>query len=73
MKLKRMLALAGVILLIGMYVVTLIAAITSSPQSPALFKASLVCTMVVPVVLYGYQLIYRTMGQKKEKKDENRD
>ena len=70
MKVRRILALVGVVLLVGMYLVTLIAAITSSPQSPALFKASLVCTMLVPIMLYGYQLMYKVMNQRKENKED---
>lgn len=59
MKLKRILALAGALLLLAMYSCTLIFAFADSPASRDLLKASVVCTVVLPMLLYGYALIYR--------------
>lgn len=58
-KTKRILALVGAILLVSIYVLTLVGAVTHSKYSDALFKASLYSTFVVPVMLYGYILVYR--------------
>lgn len=58
-KLKRIFALAGAILLAGMYLITLILAFVDPTASKDWLKASLVCTVVIPCFLYAYILIYR--------------
>ena len=50
---KRILALAAAILLFGMYLSTLIFALIGSPHSIDLLWASIACTIVLPVLLYG--------------------
>lgn len=57
--LKRILALAGVVLLLGIYALTMITALMDSPQAEGWFKASLACTIVIPVFLYACILVYR--------------
>ena len=49
---KRILAILGVVFLAGLYLLTLFAALTASPESATLFKVCIVCTFVVPSVLY---------------------
>ncbi|MCD8104441.1 MAG: hypothetical protein LUF35_05440 [Lachnospiraceae bacterium] len=61
-KLKRVAAMAGVILLAGMYVVTLILGLTASPATQNMLMASIVCTVVVPVLLYAMMLVARVLG-----------
>lgn len=63
-KLQRILALAGVILLVGMYGMTMIFAISQNEASEGWFKASLACTILVPVLLYAYMLIYRYLKNR---------
>ena len=63
---KRILALTGVIILVSLYIVTLVAAFVSSPSSNALFKASIFCTITIPIMMYGYLLIYRLVKSKTE-------
>ena len=58
-KTKKVLAIIMIIFLVGLYIVTLIAAITSTPATAGLFKASLFCTMVLPIMLYIYQMVYK--------------
>lgn len=58
-KTKRILALVGALLLVLLYLSTLIFALMESPAASDLLKASLVCTVIIPVLLYGYQLVYR--------------
>lgn len=62
---KRILAIIGVILLLSMYVATFIFAVSSHPAAAGWFKASVYCTIAVPVLLYGYMLIYRYLKNKK--------
>ena len=60
---KRILALAAAILLFGMYLSTLIFALIGSPHSIDLLWASIACTIVLPVLLYGYMLVFHLMIQ----------
>ena len=70
-KLKRAAALLVVVLLAGLVVFTLYCAVTGS----AYFLASLVATLVLPVLLYAYLFIYRLMkgntGQNDGGKEES--
>lgn len=50
----RIIALAGAALLILMYIVTLIAALTTSPASGGLFKACLGASILLPIMLWLY-------------------
>ena len=49
---KRIVAVIAIVLLVGLYVLTLIAALLSTPESSALFRVSLVLTVVIPVLSY---------------------
>lgn len=60
-KVKRLLALAGAILLVVLYLSTLIFSLMSGELAQGLFKASIFCTVAVPVMLYAYMLIYRVL------------
>ena len=66
-KTKRILALAGVLLLIALYASTLIFSLMDSPAASRLLAASVAATILVPVLLYGYILIARLL------KDRGRD
>lgn len=72
-KYKRILAFAGVILLVCMYLSTLIFAFLKSPYSADLLKASIACTIIVPVLLYGYILVYRLIGRNKNQEKDSTD
>lgn len=56
---KRILAFIAAVLLFGMYLSTLIFALIGSPHSTDLLWASVACTIVLPVLLYGYMLVFR--------------
>ena len=62
---KRIAALTAVVLLVAMYVITLIAAIFDSSASGILFRACLICTIVVPVMAWGFIWLYGQMTGKK--------
>ncbi|MCD7764043.1 MAG: DUF1418 family protein [Lachnospiraceae bacterium] len=61
-RIKRIAAMIGVILLVGMYVATLVLALSSNPQAQNLLMASIVCTVVVPVLIYAMELVARVLG-----------
>ncbi len=61
---KKILAWIGVILLVLLYLLTLISAIIDSPFSKSLFFASVTMTIVLPVLIYGYRLIYKVLKER---------
>lgn len=63
---KRILALAGAVLLFGMYAVTLIFALTDHSETLGLLKASVACTIIIPVLLYAYSLVYKRTRHDKD-------
>lgn len=65
-KIKRILALAGVILLIGLYGATIYCALTDNSGSMAWFKASILTTIMVPVLLWTYTFVYRMVRGSQE-------
>lgn len=60
-KTKRILALIGALLLFSMYGVTLILALIGSGNALKLLRASIACTVIIPVFLYAYMLVYRVL------------
>ena len=58
-KLTRIFALIGAILLTGLYICTLILALINSAYTSDLLKAAIASTIILPVLLYAYILIYR--------------
>ena len=61
---KRIFALIGVALLLAMYIATFIFAIMKSPVADGWFKASVFCTLTIPILLYGYQLVYKYLKNR---------
>ncbi len=59
MKAKRILAILGIVFLLSLYVITFFAAITSSKGSDTLFVVSAWATVIIPIMIYAYMLIYK--------------
>ncbi|MDO4189397.1 MAG: hypothetical protein Q4D29_10455 [Lachnospiraceae bacterium] len=68
-RIKRIFALVGAVVLVCMYVLTLVFAITDNPETMSFFKASAVLTIVLPILIYAYQLVYRVIKLMSEGKD----
>ena len=60
-KIKQILAIIGIILLVGMYAVTIILALTDDPNTMNAFRASIYCTVIVPVLIWAYSFIYKLL------------
>ena len=58
-KTKRILALIGAILLFCLYASTLVFAFINTARSLELLRASIAATIILPVFLYAYSLIYK--------------
>lgn len=72
-KVKQILALIGVILLAALYVTTLILAITDNSGTMNMFFASVVATIIIPVLIWAYTLIYRLSRGNKDSDGKNTD
>ncbi len=60
-KIQRILALAGATFLSGLYLITLILAFVDPTEAKNWLKAAIVCTVILPVFLYAYILVYRNL------------
>ena len=60
-KIKRLLAIIGILLLVSLYVITLVLALTDDPNTMAVFRASLYCTFLIPVLIWAYTFIYKLL------------
>lgn len=58
-KLKRILALAGVVILVMCYVMSFVTGIMATEDSHNWFVASIGATILIPTVLYGYSVIVK--------------
>ena len=65
MKIKRIFAIIAVVLLVALYGSTVVFALSDSPDAVYMFKASIFCTVIIPIILYSYILVYRVFGKKK--------
>ena len=63
---KRLLAIIGVSLLVGMYVLTFILSLTDHSKTGGMLMASLYATVVIPVLLYAFMLVYKWTHPKDE-------
>ncbi|MEY8337093.1 hypothetical protein AALB16_03555 [Lachnospiraceae bacterium 62-35] len=59
MSVKQILALIGVVLIALLYLSTLVLAFWGSSHTSGLLMASLFCTIVIPVVIYAWQLLWK--------------
>lgn len=58
-KTKQILALVGVVLLIGLYISTLFCAFSDSENFMNMLLASIYATVIIPVLLWAYSFIYK--------------
>lgn len=69
-KIKRVLALAAVIIIVLLYAATFVLSFLPGDQAKNLLMVSIVATVVIPVLLYIYLWLFRLFkGDKKEQDD----
>lgn len=64
-RLKRILALAAVVLLVGMYLLTFIFALMKNEHAQTMFRGALGCTILVPVLLYLIFMVAKSLHPRK--------
>lgn len=73
-KVKQILAILGVVFLLGLYVITLIMAVTDNTSTLSMLEASVVATILIPILMWAYSFIYRLLKKYYgSDKDENED
>lgn len=72
-KMKRIFAWAGVILLLGLYLITFILGVFGSEATKGLFMASIACTVIIPCLMYGMILMTKVLGNRSPKNIESED
>lgn len=65
-KVKRILAILGVVLLLGLYVLTMIMAIFDPTETMNYFMASVVATVMIPTLFWIYMYIYKLMKKNND-------
>ncbi|HEX3076531.1 MAG TPA: hypothetical protein VHQ24_06695 [Lachnospiraceae bacterium] len=61
---KRIIAIAGIVILVSLYLLSLIFAILNTPLSNKLFKVSIFCTIAIPIFIYVYNMLCRVFRDK---------
>lgn len=68
-KVKRILALIGAIILIGLYIATLFCALSSSGNFMNMLMASIYATVVIPVLIWAYSFVYKLLKEHFKKEE----
>lgn len=71
MNTKRILALAGIVILVGIYLLSLIFALIDHPMKSSMLYASLYATVVIPALIYAFILIGKLMHKDDNTDEEN--
>ena len=58
-KTRQILAIIGIVLLLSMYIVCFVLALTGKHEATALFKAALGATIAVPIMLYAFLMLLK--------------
>ena len=72
-KIKRILAIICIIILAGMYVVTLIMALVDSSATMYMFKGCVAVTIFVPVAAYCYICLHKYAMRRSGRFDPSED
>ncbi len=67
--LKKILAIALVVLLVGLYIWSLVAAVFARPEANDMFTAAVFCTVFFPILLYIYMWTAKWLKGKGVDKD----
>jgi len=60
-KARQILAIIGIIILVGLYVATLVCALSGSENFMSMLMASIYASAVIPVLIWAITFIYKLM------------
>lgn len=66
---KQILAIIGIVALVGLYLSTLIFALMDSPNALDCLKASVYATIIIPILIWGYTVVFKLTRKHKEEND----
>ena len=69
-KMKQILAILGIVLILGINVLLIFAAATATEDSTNIFNAAIVTVILVPILLWIYLYVYKLI--KKHNDDKNK-
>lgn len=72
-KIKRIIALLGVILLFALYISTIVLACIGSEEALNLLKTAIYATIVLPILLWAYSFIYKLLKNHYSLHDEEKE
>ena len=71
MNAKRILALVGIVLLVGIYLISLIFALIDHPLKSSMMYASLYGTVVIPALIYAFILVGRLLHKDDDQESDS--
>ncbi len=76
-KVRQILAILGVIVLVGLYAATLVCALSKSDNYMNLLMASVYSTVIIPVLIWAYSFVYKLLknyySEKNDKEDDSKE
>ena len=70
-KIKQILTILGIVLLVGLYLSTLVCALSKSPDYERMLSASVYATVIIPVLIWAYSFIYKLLKKHNGKDKED--
>lgn len=67
-KIRQILALLGAIALAGLYIATIFCALFAGENYMQLLRASIYATVIIPVLIWAYTMIYKLLHPKDDEK-----
>lgn len=68
-KVKQILAILGIIVLVGLYVSTIICALSASDNFMNMLMTSIYASVIIPVLIWAYSFIYKLIKKDPEEKN----
>ena len=68
-KVKQILAILGIIVLVGLYVSTIICALSASDNFMNMLMTSIYASVIIPVLIWAYSFIYKLIKKDSEEKN----
>ena len=65
-KFKQILALLGIFILVGMYIATIICAVSSNENFMAMLFASIYASVVIPVLIWAATFLFRLFSKNND-------
>lgn len=70
---RRLLALAAAIILAGLYILTLLFAVTGNENTMGMLMASLFASIAIPIFIYVFQLASKVFRKGNSHKNHHKD